>query len=69
MPDRKRIVTLAFHVARFAIGKACRHVLSHTRRKGAILRSVPETDRNIDIFKSKSPRGGKDLRVDGEPFY
>ena len=62
-------MTLAFHIACFAMGKPCRHVLSYTRRKGAILRSVPETDRNINIFKAKSPRGGKDFRVDGEPFY
>ena len=61
-------MTFTFHVARFAIGKSRRHVLSHASGKGAIFRSVPETHRNINIFQAKSPSRRKDFRVGGEAF-
>ena len=68
MPDRERIMAFAFHIARLAIGKSRRDVLGHASGKGAILRSVPEPHWNIDIFQAKSPRRGKNFRVDGETF-
>ena len=61
-------MAFAFHIARLAIGKSRRDVLGHASRKGAIFCSVSETHRNIDIFQGKSPRRGKDFRVDGESF-
>src|SRR5207302_11314814 len=67
VPDRKRIMTFTFHVARFAIRKSRRDVLGHARRKGTIFRSMPETRRNIDLFQTKSTRRGKDFGGDGQP--
>jgi len=61
-------MAFAFHIACFAIRHPRSDVLGHANRKGTIFRSVPETDRNTDIFQSKSPRRRKDFRVGGEPF-
>ena len=45
---------LAFYKAHLAVGKSRRDVLGHASRESAILRSVPEAHRNIDIFQAKS---------------
>src|SRR5215469_16178663 len=68
MTDRQRVMPFAFDEARRAIAKPARNVFRDLDRESTIFGSMPETHRNIDIFKSKPPWHPKNLRIVNKAF-